>query len=116
MLVAYDGSEPARRALRRAVELSRPGDRVDVVGVLPIDGSARPLDEARAYLDRHGIAGDAIAGGGDPGIAICDVAARHGYDLVFMGSRQLNTLERALLGSVSTWVAHHADCDVVITR
>ena len=50
-LVAYDGSAPARHALRRAVELAAPGDVVSVVNVMAEPGvSARigpPKDRRR---------------------------------------------------------------------
>jgi nucleotide-binding universal stress UspA family protein len=43
-------------------------------------------------------------------------ASEHGSDLIVMGSRGLGGFERMLLGSVSTYVAHHATCPVLIVR
>jgi nucleotide-binding universal stress UspA family protein len=37
-------------------------------------------------------------------------------DAIIMGSRGLGTLKRALLGSVSDYIAHNASCPVVIVR
>ncbi len=43
-------------------------------------------------------------------------AEEHGTDLIVMGSRGLGGFDRMLLGSVSTYVAHHATCPVLIIR
>ena len=43
-------------------------------------------------------------------------AKEHGSDLIVMGSRGLGGFERMLVGSVSTYVAHHATCPVLIVR
>ena len=37
-------------------------------------------------------------------------------DLIAVGTRGLNAAQRALLGSVSTKVVHHAECDVLVVR
>jgi nucleotide-binding universal stress UspA family protein len=39
-----------------------------------------------------------------------------GADVVVVGSRAHNPLERLLLGSVSTKVVHRAPCDAVVVR
>jgi nucleotide-binding universal stress UspA family protein len=43
-------------------------------------------------------------------------AKEHDSDLIVMGSRGLGGFERMLVGSVSTYVAHHAPCPVLIVR
>jgi nucleotide-binding universal stress UspA family protein len=53
---------------------------------------------------------------GDPAKAICEVAAEEGVDVVVIGSRGHGRLRRALLGSVSTHVIHHAPCPVLVVR
>jgi nucleotide-binding universal stress UspA family protein len=37
-------------------------------------------------------------------------------DLVVVGSRGLNPIQRLLLGSVSSKVVHRAECDVLVVR
>ena len=53
---------------------------------------------------------------GDPGHALCHVAAERSARAIVMGSRGRGGLKRALLGSVSDYVVRNAPCPVVITR
>ncbi|MDG6934563.1 MAG: universal stress protein, partial [Nitrososphaerota archaeon] len=48
--------------------------------------------------------------------SIVDYAERQGADLIVLGTRGMGNLKRALLGSVSTGVATHAHCSVLIVR
>lgn len=134
LVVGFDGSEPARRALGRAVALADPGATVTVVtsvqltppvgrgpGPEPVDPEAlerrdRLLAEARALLEGAGVAVRVVGGVGDPGRVICEEAAAWGADLVVVGSRGLDLASRIALGSVSTYVLHHAPCDVLVVR
>lgn len=43
-------------------------------------------------------------------------AARRGIQLVAVGSRGLDTLDRFMLGSVSTHAIHHVSCSVLVVR
>jgi nucleotide-binding universal stress UspA family protein len=43
-------------------------------------------------------------------------AARRGVQLVAVGSRGLDALDRFMLGSVSTHVIHHSPCSVLVVR
>jgi nucleotide-binding universal stress UspA family protein len=131
IVVGYDGSDHARRALERAADLASPGDEVLVVGSVepklePIstDGAHQDpsesehrrqnLEEANAFLAERGIEAEAVEAYGDPGSAIVDAA--NDADLVVVGSRGRNTLERLLLGSVSSKVVHRAKSDVLVVR
>jgi nucleotide-binding universal stress UspA family protein len=51
-----------------------------------------------------------------PGDTICKVAVRENASLVVLGTRGLGVVRRTLLGSVSTYVLHHAHCPVCICR
>lgn len=53
---------------------------------------------------------------GDPAHLILDAALEEGSDLIIMGSRGLNAAQRFLLGSVSTKVASHAHCAVLVAH
>lgn len=134
VLIAYDGTPSAKRALERAAQEHRPG--VDEIGIIsvalvtssgprsagPIDPvenlerHGQELDEAVAYLAERGISAETIAATGEPGAAICRAAEEKGYDRIVVGSRNLGGVKRMLLGSISDRVAHHAHCDVLIAR
>lgn len=53
---------------------------------------------------------------GNPADMILEMAEIKEPDLLIMGSRGLGGFKRAMLGSVSTKVLHHATCDVMIVR
>jgi nucleotide-binding universal stress UspA family protein len=53
---------------------------------------------------------------GEPGPAIVEAAESEGADLVVVGTRGRNRVERAVLGSVSDHVVRHARCPVLIVR
>jgi len=134
IVVGYDGSEPARRALDRVVELAtgKPDVAVTVVTASPAppfgpavlgDPDAEPaaelkgtLAEAKQLLGERGVAAHTVDAIGDPTSAILQAAERVGADLVVVGTRGRNVLARALLGSVSTQVIHQASCDVLLVR
>lgn len=132
ILVAYDGSESARRALSEAARLARGEDSVTVVGVaevLPQVGRAgamlvpeeheqrrRQLAEATAILTERGIGADVVERQGEAAAMILDEAEKEEADLIVIGTRGLNSAQRWLLGSVSTKVLHHAPCNVLVVR
>jgi nucleotide-binding universal stress UspA family protein len=133
LLVGYDGTEGARAALDRAAAMTLYGDTLGVISVAPrVAGGPRSggpfvagdgpsehraeLAEAVEFLAGHGIEPHTIEGVGDPADAICEAAERDGYSLIVVGSRNQNGVQRALLGSVSDRVAHHASCNVLIVK
>jgi nucleotide-binding universal stress UspA family protein len=132
ILVAYDGSEPAKLALDRTAEIARlENAEVSVISVAPVLRSGRAggvdptsdlhehrreLDEAVRRLAAAGISAQAVEGVGDPADAIIRLAEQDGTNLVVVGSRGLSGVERFLMGSVSMRVAQHAPCNVYIAR
>jgi len=130
ILLAYDGGEPARRALDQTVELAKLlGAEVGVISVVPVHPGRAPIDpwddrtvhaeellEARRLLREVGIEATLIEPGGDPARTIERIADERGYDTIVIGSRGLGTVARALQGSVSEHVAAHAHATVVVAR
>ncbi|MDH7479342.1 MAG: universal stress protein [Syntrophomonadaceae bacterium] len=53
---------------------------------------------------------------GPPAETICEVADRGNYDLIIIGNRGLNRLQRILLGSVSGKVTSLARCSVLVVK
>ena len=49
-----------------------------------------------------------------PGQIICDTAKEHKASLIVIGQRGLSAFSRALLGSTSDYVLHHADIPVLV--
>lgn len=130
ILVAYDGGEPAHRALELAADLAQRFEaKVGVVSVIPVRPSRVPVDpwddravhttelaEAKAILAKHGIEPLLYEPAGDPAVTIEKIADEGGYDMVVVGSRGLGLLSRALQGSVSEHVVTHSTATVVVAR
>ena len=53
---------------------------------------------------------------GDPAEAILEIAELVKADLIVVGARGAGAIDRFLRGSVSTKVAHHSHCDVLIVE
>jgi nucleotide-binding universal stress UspA family protein len=130
ILVAYDGGEPAHRALDMAADLAtRYEAEVGVVSVVPFHGGRSPIDpwddrsvhteelvEARDLLVARGVEPLLYEPAGEPAAMIEHIALAGDYDVVVVGSRGLSSLSRFLRGSVSEHVATHTDATVIVTR
>ena len=53
---------------------------------------------------------------GDPGPALCRLAAEVGASALIVGSRGRGGLRRAFLGSVSDYIVRNAPCSVIVSR
>ena len=53
---------------------------------------------------------------GEPASVLLEVAQEHDADLIVVGVRGLTGFQRFLLGSVSSKLAHHAHCSLMIVR
>ncbi len=130
ILVAYDGTEPSRRALETAAELAHAfAATVAVVSVVPVHGGrigidpwddrsvhARELLEAKSFLREKGIEARLIEPAGEPAPTIERIADEGDFDTIVLGSRGLRAIERVLQGSVSEHVVTHTDATVVVTH
>ncbi len=130
ILLAYDGGEPANRALRTTIELAGlTGATVAVVSVVPFhpgrvgsdpwdstEDHAHELVDARRLLHEHGIEAELLEPIGDPAERIEEIADKGHYDTIIVGSRGLGAVGRALQGSVSGHVATHAKATVIVAR
>jgi len=59
---------------------------------------------------------DTLVINGEPGRALCRLAADVGASALIVGSRGRGGLKRALLGSVSDYVVRNAPCSVIVSR
>jgi nucleotide-binding universal stress UspA family protein len=143
VLVAVDGSEGSRAALRflSTFELVR-DTQVSLLRVRPRSGGSglratatsppdqRPgetrrkqqadadevLANAAAVLAEARRPVERLVADGDPAREIVRIARSRDVDLVVLGARGLRTIGRLLLGSVSETVLHHVDRAVIIIR
>jgi nucleotide-binding universal stress UspA family protein len=131
ILIAYDGSDVSRRALDRVITFMKTAE-IGLVTVArpiyrdpPYTGYADPstedeqrelLFDARDTLETEGITSTGYAPVGDPAEQILAAAKEFGAELIVIGARSRGTVERFVLGSVSTKVMHEADCDVLIVK
>lgn len=134
IVLGYDGSESAKRALERAAQLSKAfSARVIVTSVAPLlvgtgygisgfDPADPPeehhaqLAEAKALLAEAGVEADVRLTAGVAPEAIVHVAEEAYADMIVVGTRELGFFERILHGSVSDGVEHRAHCDVLIVH
>jgi len=130
ILVAYDATEPADRALTTAIDLAKAfGATVGVISVVPVHPGRVPVNpwddrpvhaehlaRAREILSEVGIEPILIEPSGPPAVVIEEEAERGGYDTIVIGSRGLSALSRFFQGSVSEHVATHAKATVVVSR
>jgi len=130
ILIAYDGSPGARRALETGAQLAIAlGASVGVVSAVPARAGQRPddpwsetsahaaeLHEAQVILAAAGLEAATHEPVGKPGNMIVKVAEEFGYDAIVLGSRELGPVRRAVLGSVSSYVATNTEATVIIAR
>ena len=133
VIVGFDGSPAAARALDLAAEALAPDGLLLVVSIEPQVQSRGLLSEsllepgvsAEVLLDfaRERLRGAApsleletIARTGDPGDALVELARERDARLIAVGGRGADYNARVLLGSVAAHVAEHAPCDVLVVR
>ncbi len=141
LLVAFDGSEGARAALREAAVLARETggtvalvhvlrpllDAADVVApttqvaMVTVTAEARSMMEAavvQSGLDAAKV--DCLAveveRGEDEAEALERIAAQQAATMVVISSRRVASVTGVLLGSVAGHVIRHAPCPVLVVR
>jgi nucleotide-binding universal stress UspA family protein len=127
ILLAYDGSTEARRALDAAADLAAAtGASLTVISVVPLGSDMRiepwdnaavhatELREAAAALDERGIHADIVEPVGNVADEIEALIRERRFDTVVLGTRRLGPISRLLVGSVSRHVAANADATVII--
>ena len=128
VLLAYDASPPAQRALQHAAQLLRRPGELTVVNVIPTQSisarlesvtdkqrarQARILHEATASLARRGLATQTIGAAGDPATEILTAAEMTKADVLIVGS---DGHRRPLHGSLSSRLVRAARCDVLVVH
>jgi nucleotide-binding universal stress UspA family protein len=139
LLIAVDGSDPARRAVEAAARLAQAIPGLDAVllnvregagyhGTLPPfdfeaveqaqrHRQAQLLDAALAHAQASGLGrASAQSAVGAAAPEIVRVATQRGVDQIVMGTRGMTALGGLLLGSVAQRVVHLAPVPVLLVR
>jgi len=116
VLVGWNGSKQAARALADALPFLRAAERVWLVA-LGEDLTAAGLEEVAARLRAQGI--EPVAERHEPqgpaGAQLLDLAHRHGMDLLVMGAYSHSRLRELVLGGATRHVLGHADLPVLLS-
>jgi nucleotide-binding universal stress UspA family protein len=134
IILGYDESEPAKRALAQAADLARAfGAKIVITSVAPVlvpagrgigpydpadppERHERLLGDAAAVLAERRIPFTGDVSIGDPADHILHLAETHKAELIVVGTREPGFLERLVGLSVSDNVQRHAHCDVLIVH
>ena len=126
VLVAYDGSPEAKRALAEAAVFARRGNRVAVVNVIPAQSvgsrlvtvaeeqeerQRRLLTEAARLLAREGVDAEPVRAAGDPLTEILALAEKLEARLVAVGGHR-----HQFRHSIGDRLLRRARCDVLVVR
>lgn len=138
ILVAFDGSKAAGKALDKAVELVKlTNASLNVIhvyefprfyvadGFAPVPANmneeffelaSKTADEAERRLKEAGVEGTVELLQGPPAETILEYAASHNCDAIVIGSRGLGGIREFVLGSVSHNVVQHAKIPVLVVK
>mgnify|MGYP000300731273 FL=1 len=135
VLIGFDGSPAARKALQAALDLAqRYGAAVTALAVVrppefaeleaevnaALAEAQGPLAEAfrwaRAEARRAGVSLETRIQAGHPADTLVRVAREEGFDLIVLGRRGLTPVQRWMLGSVSERVLRYAHCPVMVVH
>lgn len=139
LMLATDGSPTAEKATATAIDLARqlnadlyivsvwdiPYAPYSAMGFAPVamngelakldqDQAAKVLYEAASRAEENGVEARTSILRGFPVEAICEAAERVDPQFLVVGSHGWGVVKRALFGSVSTGVLHHAPCPVLV--
>jgi nucleotide-binding universal stress UspA family protein len=145
IVVGFDGSDAAKRALARAADLAEalgaslvitsvavvpvpvpgadatlpapsPAERFADAGVAEFDLARDHLDEARTALEERGVDAEYVSETGAPAERIVALAEARDAELIVVGTHEPGFVERLLQGSVSQDVSRSAHRDVLIVH
>ena len=127
MLVAYDGSPPAQRALLHAADLVGEGGKLAVINVIPVQAVSARLEtvsdeergvqenllrEASEALSRQSIAMEPITAVGDPATEILAAAESRNAEMLVVG----RSGKHRLRNSLSARLVRSANTDVLVVH
>ncbi len=122
ILVGFDGSEYAKKALIEAIKIAkRFSAEVTVVNVYHVptgeELSQRILEKARVILENGDVMFRLVSvlSTNTPKV-ITDMAKHEKFDLVVVGSRGMGAVKAYLIGSVCDKICHDSPISVLIVK
>lgn len=128
LLVGYDGSATAEKALELAMEKAKiKNARLYVVTSMSkgtesqlydIQEKEKKLDAIKQRVQAQGIDGDTILliRGVDAGEDLVQFANENNIDEIFVGVKKRSRVEKMILGSTAQHVILHANCPVTTVK
>jgi len=136
IVVAVDGSDEAKYAFHKAVEVAKRNDAtlhlvniIDTRSFVAIEAYDRSiqerakefaeekLSEYKTEAEQAGVKAEAVIEYGSPKTMITkEISQKTEADLIICGATGLNAVERFLIGSVSANIVRSAKCDVLVVR
>lgn len=136
VMVALDGSEQSERAFEKGVRLARlnhavlvlcsivdirsfnteePIINTDLYDELSKNMNAQ-LDQYAKTAQEHGVdhVKTLVELGSPKELLAIDIPQSEKIDLILCGQSGLNAVERFIMGSVSSYIINHAQCDVMV--
>jgi nucleotide-binding universal stress UspA family protein len=136
ILLGFDGSEGAKRALESGIKLAQT-HQAELWALAVIEGLPRfsatmdevkeekefaerhfaeVLDSARAEAREAGLELKTLVRPGHPAQTILEVAKEGKFDLILVGHSGLSGVWAKFLGTTAEKVSRHASCSVLIVR
>jgi nucleotide-binding universal stress UspA family protein len=127
LLVGFDSSEQAIKALKYSVELCKHFENAKMTVLNVENGELHRLEPAltekvgeqilnKASTLIDGVVCDRRLEYGKPAEMIMKISKMDDYDLIVLGSRGLSSIRRFLTGSVGTYVSMNAERSVLLVR
>jgi len=135
VLIPFDGSESARRAIKYAIDFAKEYGRLNIhvlnVQEEPVvygdyltaslrSAALRAAEEmlikAREQFDAVNVPFEAHIALGGVAEEVAKAVAAHGCDTVIMGTRGMGAMSNLLMGSVATRVVHAVPVPVLLVK
>ena len=118
ILVPYDGSSHAKKALNQAISLAQCSDGATILNsTIPADDDPDQVDMAEVEkLIPENTPHKVLLEMGEPVPMLLYLAGEIGADLIITGSRGRGALKSLFMGSVSSGILKNAKCPVFIIK
>ena len=124
ILVPYDGSSHAKKALNQAISLAQYSDGAELYVATILNSTIPPADDDPDQVDMaeveklipENIPHKVLLEMGEPVPMLLYLAGEIGADLIITGSRGRGALKSLFMGSVSSGILKNAKCPVFIIK